>query len=106
MTNSNPAAILATAKEQANAAIVGKADGYPCGFAWVNIRPARGEFVSYLKKNGIGRTDSYEGGYRLSSYEVCNFNGQNIDVKEAGCNAFVAVLRANGIKAYVGSRMD
>ena len=33
-----------------------------CGFAWVNIKPARGGFVKFLKDNKIGRKDSYYGG--------------------------------------------
>ena len=40
------------------------ADGM-CGFAWINIKPARGKFVTWLKKAGIGRTDSYYGGYTV-----------------------------------------
>jgi hypothetical protein len=82
------------------------ADGV-CGFAWVKISPARGPFVSYLKKEGIGSKDSYEGGYRLSSYDcVPGDHGQSMQRKEAACSAFVAVLKDNGINAYMGSRMD
>ena len=33
-----------------------------CGFAWVNISPARGKFVNYLKKIGKGHK-SYQGGW-------------------------------------------
>ena len=32
------------------------ADGM-CGFAWINIKPARGKFVKFLKDNNIGRKD-------------------------------------------------
>ena len=32
-----------------------------CGFAWINIKPARGGFVKFLKDNKIGRKDSYYG---------------------------------------------
>ena len=28
-----------------------------CGFAWINIKPARGGFVKFLKDNKIGRKD-------------------------------------------------
>ena len=34
------------------------ADGM-CGFAWINIKPARGKFVKFLKDNNIGRKDSF-----------------------------------------------
>ena len=30
-----------------------------CGFAWVNIKPARGGFVKYLQEQDIGRKASY-----------------------------------------------
>ena len=33
-----------------------------CGYAWVNISPARGAFVNYLKSREIGRK-GYYGGY-------------------------------------------
>ena len=51
-----------------------------CGFAWVNISPARGKFVNYLKKLNKGHK-SYYGGwdYWVSSQEL----GQSITRKEA-----------------------
>ena len=39
---------------------------YPCGFASVNIKPARGKFVAFCKQHGIGRPNSYHGGYDIS----------------------------------------
>jgi hypothetical protein len=73
-----------------------------CGFAWVSIRPARGKLVNWLKKNGIGRKNNYEGGYQISVFEF----GQSMEQKEAYARAFAKVLRENGIDAYAGSRMD
>ena len=102
----SPAEILAEARAAGNRAVAGKADGYPCGFAWLNIKPARGPFVKMLKEMGIGRPDSYYGGYSLSSYDCCNFNGQNMDVKDDGVSAFREVLRQNGITANVHTRID
>ena len=77
------------------------ADGL-CGFAWVKIFPARGAFVTYLKKAGIGSTNSYEGGYDIwvSGY------GQSVTRKEAYAQAFAAVLKSYGINAYGQSRLD
>ena len=72
-----------------------------CGFAWVNIRPARGKFVSWLKRSGIGRK-SYEGGYDLHIFEF----GQSMTRKEEYAKAFAKVLRDNGVTAYSRSRMD
>ena len=74
-----------------------------CGFAWVNISPARGKFVNYLKKLGKGHK-SYYGGYDywVGSLEL----GQSITRKEAYANAFAKVLQEWGIKAYAMSRLD
>ena len=73
-----------------------------CGFAWINIKPARGAFVKYLKQNGIGRKDSYYGGYTIW---VSGF-GQSLGRKENYARAFTEVLRKNGLTAYNMSRMD
>tara|TARA_R110000868_G_scaffold23753_2_gene95035 strand:- start:1216 stop:1593 length:378 start_codon:yes stop_codon:yes gene_type:complete len=73
-----------------------------CGFAWINIKPARGKFVNYLKSIKAGRTDSYYGGYTVW---VGEFN-QSMQRKEAYAHAFSRVLSANGITAYPMSRMD
>lgn len=73
-----------------------------CGFGWVNIKPARGKFVSWLKQNNIGRTDSYEGGYRIPCFEF----GQSLEKKERYVRAYAEVLNKHGIKCYANSRMD
>ena len=74
-----------------------------CGFAWVNISPARGKFVNYLKKIGKGHK-SYRGGwdYWVSSSEL----GQSITRKEAYATAFANVLKEWGIDAMMMSRLD
>ena len=77
------------------------ADGM-CGFAWINIKPARGKFVKFLKDNKIGRKDSYYGGYTVW---VSHF-GQSLARKESYARAFTNHLNENGIKAYSMSRMD
>ena len=73
-----------------------------CGFAWVNIKPARGGFVKYLKENDIGRKDSYYGGYTVW---VSGF-GQSLARKEAYARAFAKHLEQNGVTAIAMSRMD
>ena len=40
-----------------------------CGFANVSIHPARGRFVSFMKKADIG-SKGYQGGYRISYYDI------------------------------------
>ena len=73
-----------------------------CGFAWINIKPARGKFVKYLKDNDIGRKDSYYGGYTIW---VSGF-GQSLARKESYARAFANHLNKNGITAYSMSRID
>ena len=73
-----------------------------CGFAWIKIRPANCAFANWLKKNGLGKTSSYEGGV---SIWVSDF-GQSLTRKEAYAAAFAEVLTKAGINAYGDSRMD
>lgn len=93
-----PNSILDAARSAANAAITEVNDGYPCGFAWVIIKPARGAFVKYLKENGIGRSGTY-GGWMLYASEFCSYHGQSMYVKEEAARAFAEVLRSNNITA-------
>ena len=72
-----------------------------CGFAWINIKPARGKFVKYLKDNDIGRKDSYYGGYTIWVSGLVDMTW----IKNYA-RAFVKVLNDNGLKAYAMSRMD
>jgi len=73
-----------------------------CGFAWVNIKPARGKFVTWMKKNDVGRKDNYYGGWTVW---VSGF-GQSMARKEDYARAFSKVLNDYGITAYSMSRMD
>ena len=75
--------------------------GGVCGFADVRIKPARGKFVSFLKKNDIGYT-SYLGGYTIP----CHEGDQSLELKEAYVRAFAKVLKDSGITAYTTSNMD
>ena len=72
-----------------------------CGFAWVNISPARGAFVNWLKAQEIG-SKGYYGGYEIWVREF----GQSVDRKEAFAQAFAGVLRKYDIAAYGASRLD
>lgn len=73
-----------------------------CGFAWINIKPARGAFVTYLKTYKWGDVNSYSGGYDIW---VSQFN-QSVTRKYAYALAFAEVLNRYGIKAYADSRLD
>lgn len=72
-----------------------------CGFAWVTIRPARGAFVSFLKKRQYG-SPGYNGGYQIwvSDY------GQSYARKLAYANAFAKSLQENGVVAVADGRLD
>ena len=76
-------------------------EGGACGFAGVVIKPARGKFVSLLKKHDLG-WKHYYGGF----YMTCREFGQSLARKEAYCEAFARVLGEEGIRCYVDSRMD
>ena len=80
-----------------------------CGFAWINIKPARGPLVKFLKSKGIGRNGDY-GGYTISSYESTPGTGfsQSMEKNQAGCKAFVKVILKYfpDMNIYVGTRID
>ena len=77
-------------------------EGGVCGFAWVNF-PANTSFTRALKAAGIGRKDSYAGGWTVNVFE----HGQSMARKEAHAGAMASVLQAAGVaKAYSHSRID
>ena len=81
-----------------------------CGFANVSIHPARGRFVSFMKKASIG-DKGYGGGYRISYYDIMpqdhQFRStQSLDIKEIACEAFRDELRKYGLTVYAESRAD
>ena len=72
-----------------------------CGFAWIVIHPGNCPAANYAKKH-LGAHPHYGGGTEIwvSAY------GQSVARKEQYAQAFADVLRAAGIKAYSGSRLD
>lgn len=80
--------------------------GLDCGFAWVTIRPARGAFVSWLKKHGHGH-NAYGGGWEIWYSEFSDGRTQSISVHEAAAKAFRdSLVQDLGISPTVGSRYD
>lgn len=96
---------FAAAKEAAAKKIADNPDTwYPCGFAWVNIKPARGPVVKYLKENGLGRT-SMTGGFDI--WNPSDNATQWMDDKYEGAKAFTEVLNKNlGVNARAQQRID
>lgn len=79
---------------------------YPCGFAWVRIRPARGRFVEMCKDKNFGRVDSYEGGFVI--YNPSHNHTQCMDAKAEGAKAFCEVIKKYfpNMKINVQTRID
>lgn len=71
-----------------------------CGFAWVSFK-GNTAFGRFMKKTNQA-SKAYGGGLQVW---VGAF-GQSMTRKEAYASAYAATLRAAGIDAYPGSRMD
>ena len=111
----NLEAILAEAKAAAVAAgnemyekIGG--DRLACGFAWVDIYEYDGKKIransklgKALAANGIEKSDWKK---CFDLWNPCGLHVQNIDIKEAGAQAYAKVLRSYGFEAWCGSRLD
>ena len=81
-----------------------------CGFANVSVHPARGKFVSFMKKADIG-DNGFRGGYRISYYDIMPkdhpySHTQSMSIKEEACEAFRDELRKYGLTVYAESRAD
>ena len=80
-------------------------DNFPCGFAYVVVKPARGKLVNELKKRDVGYVASWGGG----GYHVWNPSHsplQNVDCKYAAAQAYAKVLQKYGFNAEANSRWD
>jgi hypothetical protein len=83
---------------------------YPCGFAWVKIRPANGSFVKAMKEADLGSTDDYAGGFQI--YNPSGNHTQCMDAKYEGAEIFAEILNKwftdRGMKqrASAQSRID
>lgn len=75
---------------------------YPCGFAWVRVKPANSTFAKWLVSNNYAMKDSYQGGVLIWVYDY----NQSADHKEAHACAMANVFEEFGIKCSAGSRLD
>ena len=80
-------------------------DGAYCGFAWVDVRVARtnSREAKALEKMGFKKSWTPK---TMQNWKPGKYNGQSMDVHEAGAQAYADVLRQYGFKAYMGSRAD
>jgi len=88
----------------------GGQDAGACGFAWATIYPEhKGNTRAGKAERAVMRDLGFEPDWTGRSFQLWNpskWGGQNIDVKEAGARAAVAVLKKYGFKASAGSRLD
>jgi hypothetical protein len=84
---------------------MGRKDQFACGFAWVDV------FVD--RTNSKQAKELIKAGFKkdykpkcLSMWNPGELSVQNVDIKEAGADAYATYLRALGFKAYSGSRLD
>ena len=80
-------------------------DGFPCGFAWVEILGVKGntKLGRRLKQAGV-KLDSYSKCFKI--WNPSKFPAQNVDTLEQGALAAADVLKKYGFKAYSSSRWD
>ena len=80
-------------------------DQYACGFAWVDVYVDRTNSKQAKELIAAGFRKDYKPKC-LSMWNPGQLNVQNIDIKEAGAEAYATYLRALGLNAYAGSRLD
>ncbi len=76
-----------------------------CGFAWVNVFVDRTNSKEAKELMSIGFKKDYRPKC-LNLWSPGAYNGQSMDVLEAGARAYAEVLSKHGFRAYMGSRAD
>ena len=93
------------AKFAANVALKTYGDGWPCGFAWVEVRMRTNSKVA-KELIAAGFQKSYRAGV-LTLGDPAQTRVQSMDVKSAGARAFARSLSAStGLEVNACSRMD
>lgn len=80
-------------------------DQFACGFAWVDVYVDRTNSKQAQELIKAGFKKDYKPKC-LSMWNPGGLGVQNIDTKEAGADAMATYLRALGLNAYSGSRLD
>ncbi len=75
-----------------------------CGFAWVSIHGVKGS----TKLGKAFKVHGFKKGYPtgLQKWNPAGYNGQSMEVKEAGAEAYAKVLQSFGLNATSNSRAD
>ena len=94
---------VAEAAGQAMYAKVGERDA--CGFGWVEVYVDRTNSAQAKELIAAGFRKDYKPKC-LSMWDPAGVPTQSISVKEAGAEAYAEYLRALGLKAFAGSRLD
>jgi len=94
---------LAEAAGQEMYARIGERDA--CGFGWVEVYVDRTNSAQAKELIRAGFRKDYKPKC-LSMWDPAGVPTQSISVKEAGAEAYATYLRALGLRAYAGSRMD
>jgi len=80
-------------------------DGFACGFAWVDVYVDRTNSKQAQELIKAGFKKDYKPKC-LSMWNPGGLGVQNIDIKERGAEALATYLKALGLTAYAGSRLD
>lgn len=94
---------LAQAAGQAMYAKIGERDA--CGFGWVEVYVDRTNSKQAKELLRAGFRKDYKPKC-LSMWDPAGVPTQSVSVKEAGAVALADYLRALGLRAYAGSRLD
>jgi hypothetical protein len=76
-----------------------------CGFGWVDVMVERTNSKQAKELLKAGFRKDYKPKC-LSMWDPAGIPTQSISVKEAGAQAYADYLRALGLTAYAGSRLD
>lgn len=83
--------------------------GLDCGWGWVMLKPARGPFVSYLKRLGVGKSVDWGSagrGYWIPGSTFHSLPTQSFSVDYKACQAAAEVLKRAGLSCYATYRLD